>query len=327
MAILGAGLLLLLSVLSHHPSDSRAGMWGDTSEAHIHNWVGPFGAAVSELFVDFLGLTAFLLPVMLGVLVFVMLGRRERSFGFWDGTSFLGLITSVTIMAHLLFPVVAFRGGEVRGGGFLGDVVGGGLVGWLSEPGTWIVATTAFVGASRVSFGVRYVEIGKLLFTRVWEAFGAVSSGAARGIGSRARAVGQWREDLVEDWRHEREIRAEERAWELEERRLALEEAGLERERLELEAEREGLVSGPRGGSRLDDGYERDPAYEAQAMRYMSEAGIERALGMTYKSFLEGIIAELHHSLDMFSSKGGEIQCLSWPCSKWRFAVARPPPR
>ena len=42
-------------------------------------------------------------------------------------------------------------------------------------------------------------------------------------------------------------------------------------------------------------------------IEFVAEAGIERALGMTYKSFLEGIIAELHHSLDMFSSKGGEI--------------------
>ena len=28
---------------------------------------------------------------------------------------------------------------------------------------------------------------------------------------------------------------------------------------------------------------------------------------MTYKSFLEGIVAELHHTVDGFSKKGGEI--------------------
>jgi S-DNA-T family DNA segregation ATPase FtsK/SpoIIIE len=248
VAILGFGLLLLLSVLSYHPSDSQAGLWGAGGEVHIHNWVGPFGASVSELFVSILGITAFLLPILLGVLVFGMLGRRDRSLLFWEATSFLGVVTSVSVMVHLLFPALAFRGGSITGGGFLGDVLGGGLVAWTSEPGTWVLSVTVFLICSRVCFGVKYVEIAKTIFVAAWRSTRSVLSGVAQLLTSRVRAMNSWRAEVLEDWRYERQVAREERQWQIEDRQAEL----------------------------ADEVRDRDMAYEGDAARYQAEADLER---------------------------------------------------
>lgn len=247
VAILGFGLLLLLSVLSYHPSDSEAGLWGAGTEVHIHNWVGPFGASVSELFVSILGITAFLLPVLLGVLVFGLLGRSDRSLVFWEGTSFLGVVTAVSVMVHLLFPSLAFRGGTISGGGFLGEVVGSGLVSWISEPGTWVVTGTTFLICSRVCFGVKYVRIARTCAEAGLKSCRAVLGGTVGFVTSRSRGLNAWRAEVLEDLRHEREVAREERQWQLEDRKAEL----------------------------ADESRERD-VYEGDAARYRAEADLER---------------------------------------------------
>jgi len=240
-------LLLLLSVLSYHPADSEAGLWGAGAETHVHNWVGPFGASVSELFVSILGITAFLLPVLLGVLVFGLLGRSDRSLVFWEGTSFLGVVTAVSVMAYLLFPALAFRGGTITGGGFLGEVVGSGLVAWISEPGTWVVTATTFLICSRVCFGVKYVRIARAGTGLVLRSCRAVLGGALVFVTSRARAMNAWRAEVLEDWRYERDVAREERQWQLEDRQAEL----------------------------ADESRDRD-VYEGDAARYTAEADLER---------------------------------------------------
>lgn len=237
VAILGFGVLLLLSVVSHHPADSQAGTWGQSEEVHIHNWVGPFGAAVSELFVSALGMTAFLLPILLGVLVVGLLGRRDRSLAFWEMATFGGVVTSVSVMVHLLFPIVAFRGGEITGGGLLGKVVGGGLVGWISEPGTWVVSATALVICSRVCFGVKYVELTRTIGGVIWRSCQSVGRGVSNSVFSRLRGANEWRREVTEDWRSERELRREERAWDLEDRQALIDDEARERAAARHQAE------------------------------------------------------------------------------------------
>lgn len=243
--MLGFGALLLLSVLSYHPLDSQAGLWGATDEsAVIHNWAGPFGAAVSELFVSLLGVTAFLLPVLLGLLVVALLGRSTRRVAFWEGMSFLGVVASVSVMVQLMFPTLGFRGATITGGGFLGEILGNGLVAWISEPGSWVVAGTVFVIASRVCFGVKYLEIGRVAGGRGLSVGAFLVGGArsvlaafGRGIGGRASGLVGWGREVMEDWRHEREILREERQWELEDIQAEREDVAREREAARHQAE------------------------------------------------------------------------------------------
>ena len=67
MAMLVSALLLFLALVSYHPSDPS---WNTAAYhgAHAANWVGLAGAAVSDVFLQLIGITALSLPILLGVL-------------------------------------------------------------------------------------------------------------------------------------------------------------------------------------------------------------------------------------------------------------------
>ncbi|MEE2829538.1 MAG: DNA translocase FtsK [Myxococcota bacterium] len=262
VAVLGFGILLLLSVLSYHPRDSRAGLWGATDGAgEVHNWAGPFGAAVAEVFVGLLGLTAFLLPVLLGLLVLALLGRRTRRPAFWELTGLFGVLGAVAVMVQLVFPTLAFRGEVVTGGGLLGEVLAGGLVGWISEPGTWVVSATVFMISARLCFGIQFLQMFRLLGGKgvalLWAGARRLGLGLRSGVRWLAGAVsglGAWAREVIEDWRHERSMLREERLWEREDQ-LAQRDADV-RERENIERETGALLDDAdwnRGGTLAED--------------------------------------------------------------------------
>jgi DNA segregation ATPase FtsK/SpoIIIE, S-DNA-T family len=232
LVLVGVGLLLLLSLLSFHPQDTSSGLWGVADEARpIHNWVGPFGAVISELVVAVLGMTAFALPVLLVLIAVNVFARRSRRIRLGEGLGLVGLVTSLALLVHLVFPDVAFRGDVVAGGGFLGELSSTLLVGWISVPGTWVVGLIGLIISARVAFGVRVFRVGRAVGSKGGEVAGVA---AARGLGGVRAAIGGafgWvgsvfrstREALA-DWRYERDLSREERQWEREEKRARLEE-------------------------------------------------------------------------------------------------------
>ena len=61
--------LLLLALATYHPSDPSLNTATDSALPHdVHNWIGLFGAWLSDLLLQVLGLTAFMLPLWLGSL-------------------------------------------------------------------------------------------------------------------------------------------------------------------------------------------------------------------------------------------------------------------
>ena len=236
VVVIGLGVLLLFALLSHHPLDTRVDAWGVLeADRPVRNWVGPLGAGLSDLVVSLLGTTAFALPVLLVMGAAGLLGRRSRRPRLGEAIGLVGLLLTLAMLVHLIFPDVAFRGAVVPGGGWSGELLASLLVGWISVPGTWVVGLTVLVVCARLTFGVRVFQMGRALGSK-----GGVA--ARRGLGGGrvglARVAG-WIgglgggvRDRVDDWRHERELRREERAWEREEERARLEE---ERVRLEDE--------------------------------------------------------------------------------------------
>ena len=64
MVLLLVSLLLFLALATYHASDPSLNTATDSATAH--NWVGLFGAYLSDVLLQSLGLTAFLLPLWLG---------------------------------------------------------------------------------------------------------------------------------------------------------------------------------------------------------------------------------------------------------------------
>jgi DNA segregation ATPase FtsK/SpoIIIE, S-DNA-T family len=240
LVAVAAGVLLLLALLSYHPGDKLVGQWG--GDGGVHNWVGPFGAWASELAVAALGLTAFAMPLHLGLLAVSIFTRRGGRVRLGEGLGLLGVVSATALVVELVVPTLTFRGGVLHGGGGLGEVLLTVVSSQLGRPGAWVVGLTLLAGSMRVAFGVRVLSLLRGLFgTGGGLAVGAAGASArgARGVaGGAAAGLDRFRHSVsegIEDWRSEREARREERRWQREERQMALEDdrqAALEEDRL-----------------------------------------------------------------------------------------------
>jgi DNA segregation ATPase FtsK/SpoIIIE, S-DNA-T family len=152
-----AALLLLLSVATWHASDPSLNTATDTTLPHavVHNWVGLFGAWLSDLLLQTLGIAAFLLPLWLGGLGWTWMHSRPSGSPWlrWTGTllalvflpAVFGLLPWHWRWMHLL-PIE----------GVVGRLISALLVGYINIQGAWLVAgilaAAGIYFASAVSF-------------------------------------------------------------------------------------------------------------------------------------------------------------------------------
>jgi S-DNA-T family DNA segregation ATPase FtsK/SpoIIIE len=144
-------LLVLLALATYSPADPSL----NTATSQLpHNWIGLFGAWLSDLLLQSIGLTAFLLPLWLAGLGFTWMRSRP------GGSPFLRFIG--TVLAVVFVPTVFallpwhFRWlNAIPAEGVSGRLVSSLLVGYLNIQGAWLVAgilaATGFYFASAVS--------------------------------------------------------------------------------------------------------------------------------------------------------------------------------
>jgi len=154
--LLLVSLLLLLSLATWHASDpSLNTASGETGPHAVHNWIGLFGAWLSDLLLQSTGITAFFIPLWLGGLGWTWMHSRPSGSPWlrWTGTvialiflpAVFGLLPWHWRWLHLL-PVE----------GVAGRMVSALLVGYINIQGAWLVAgilaATGLYFASAVSF-------------------------------------------------------------------------------------------------------------------------------------------------------------------------------
>ncbi|HVN92060.1 MAG TPA: DNA translocase FtsK [Terracidiphilus sp.] len=155
LVLLLVSLLLFLALATYHASDPS--MNTATDAATARNWVGLFGAYLSDILLQSLGLAAFLLPVWLGSVGWTWMRSRP------GGSPILRWIG--TVMALVFVPAVFgllpwhWRWLHVVPvEGVVGRMVSGLLVVYLNIQGAWLVAAAlAACGlyfASAISFWV-----------------------------------------------------------------------------------------------------------------------------------------------------------------------------
>jgi S-DNA-T family DNA segregation ATPase FtsK/SpoIIIE len=104
-----ASILLFLSLVTYHPADPSIDTAADAAlSPGVQNWIGLFGAGFSDLALQFLGLTAFLVPLWMGSLGWGWMRSRSR------GTVWLRCLGS--ILAVLFTPAVFWRVARHRRG-------------------------------------------------------------------------------------------------------------------------------------------------------------------------------------------------------------------
>jgi DNA segregation ATPase FtsK/SpoIIIE, S-DNA-T family len=149
-------VLLLLALATYHPSDPSLNTATDSASPHaIRNWVGLFGAWLSDLVLQFAGLTAFLLPLWMGGLAWDWM--RSRSGGsVW--LRWVGCVVAV-VFVPTVFGLVPWHWRWMHAvpvEGVIGHLVADALIVYLNIQGAWLVAgVLAAAGlylASAVSF-------------------------------------------------------------------------------------------------------------------------------------------------------------------------------
>ncbi|MGA2216960.1 MAG: DNA translocase FtsK [Terracidiphilus sp.] len=158
LVLLLVSLLLLLSLTTWHATDPSLNTAADAATPHaIRNWIGLFGAYLSDLLLQSLGITAFFLPLWIAGLGWSWMHSRPGGSPLlrWIGTilalvffpATLGLLPWHWLWLHLL-PVE----------GVVGRLMAGLLVSYVNIQGAWLIAgalaATGLYFASAVSFSV-----------------------------------------------------------------------------------------------------------------------------------------------------------------------------
>ena len=182
-------LMVLVALATYHPSDPSLNTAADAVKPQ--NWMGLFGAWLSDLLLQTLGMTAFLLPLWAGGLGWTWLRSRA------GGSAFLRLTGSVLALAFVpaVFALLPWHGHWMHAvplEGVVGRLMAGMLVGYLNVQGAWLVTAV--------------LAVGGLYFAS------AVSIRAIVGaMEDRWLTVVEWH-DRWRNWREERAETREERA-------------------------------------------------------------------------------------------------------------------
>jgi S-DNA-T family DNA segregation ATPase FtsK/SpoIIIE len=155
MLLLLVSLLLFLALATYHVGDPSLNT--ATATAMPHNWIGLFGAYLSDLLLQSLGITAFLLPLWLGGVGWTWMRSRPGGAPIlrWMGTllalTFLPAILGLLPWHWRWLHVVPIEG-------VVGRLMSGLLVVYLNLQGAWVVAValaaTGLYFASNVNVAV-----------------------------------------------------------------------------------------------------------------------------------------------------------------------------
>jgi S-DNA-T family DNA segregation ATPase FtsK/SpoIIIE len=182
-------MLVLLALATYHATDPSWNTASATGPSAVRNWIGLFGASLSDLLLQALGVTAFLLPLWLGGLGWTWMRSRPGGSAWlrWMG-AVLALAFAPAVLALMPWRLL-WQGRPVEG--VVGLLISDQLVRYLNLRGAWLVA-------------------GVLAAAGLFFASAVVVSTIAETIQARWRNLvslhDRWR-----NWREERAERNEER--------------------------------------------------------------------------------------------------------------------
>jgi len=212
IALFALGLMLTLCLVFFNPNDPS---WNSAGQEETQNLVGPVGAYVAAFMLQSVGLSSYLLPLLLFIAAWYRFRTRRINapVSLVAGLLLL-LISTSAILAIGNLPLLFDQ--SVRAGGFIGAFVGGSLAGALNAVGALVLllalAATGLLLATNFSFARAYEH--------AVDAFGHPST-FLNSLSARFRT-----------WRTERRELAAERAEQRRAARAAHEETIAEEKRL-----------------------------------------------------------------------------------------------
>ncbi|HEX6648864.1 MAG TPA: DNA translocase FtsK 4TM domain-containing protein, partial [Pyrinomonadaceae bacterium] len=199
---LALGLLLALCLISaaFYPNDPS---WNSAGQTETKNWAGAIGANVAATAFQFIGLAAYLLPLLL----FAAAWRRFRTSSIHSPwTRIVGLVILVVAAAALL-SISHMRplfDGSVQPGGLLGAVVAQGLASGLSNVGATVLLVAIAASGLLLATNFSFVRLYEIIAQAIGSRFAFVPK-----LPERFRA---WRQARIEHAKLRKETKAAIRA-------------------------------------------------------------------------------------------------------------------
>jgi S-DNA-T family DNA segregation ATPase FtsK/SpoIIIE len=146
-----SALLLFLALASYSPLDPSLNSASILTGSHAaRNWIGIFGAYLSDIILQFLGVGSFLLPIFMAMLG--MRWFRSRAVQTPIAKTLGGIWMLLFVPALLAILPVHFRWmGAIPIEGLVGRILGDVLIRYLNVAGAYIVCTTVLAVALYLS--------------------------------------------------------------------------------------------------------------------------------------------------------------------------------
>jgi DNA segregation ATPase FtsK/SpoIIIE, S-DNA-T family len=199
--LLASAALLFLALASYSPADPSLNTAGSLNRS-ANNWIGIFGAVISDLMVQSVGVCVFLLPVMLGFLGLRWFKSREVSS---PGAKALGgailMIFAPALLA--LLPWQMRWHDAVPLEGLLGRIVGDVLLHYFNQVGAYIISATVVAAAMYLSTAFSFSTARVWFLSRfafvmaAWQRMQDWRSGFANWRAARAKAAEQRRAEKL----------------------------------------------------------------------------------------------------------------------------------
>ncbi len=197
LVLLLVSVLLFLALATYHAGDPSLNTAADPVAVHaVHNWIGILGAYASDLLLQSLGVTAFLLPVWMGAIAWGWMRSRAGSPAILRPVGALLMV----VFVPALFGLTPWRWRWlhlVAAEGVMGRLMAGLLASYLNIEGAWIVAAGLAAAGIYFAFAISFRAIKE-------------------GIEDRWLRLAEWH-DRWRNWREERAERRAEREAEREE--------------------------------------------------------------------------------------------------------------
>jgi S-DNA-T family DNA segregation ATPase FtsK/SpoIIIE len=158
IVLLFAALFLLVSLIGYDSADPSWAHAGPPGQK-VHNIGGPVGAWLADAAFQGFGFVSFLLPFMIAYLGIkaVLIGERQHLLR--KAGKFLLALVILGPLLNLLLPKIPWRGTQIQAGGFISDLINGGLTGLLNSTGAVILLVAAAVLFLALSTGLSFKRL------------------------------------------------------------------------------------------------------------------------------------------------------------------------
>jgi S-DNA-T family DNA segregation ATPase FtsK/SpoIIIE len=135
IAIFVIALLLLICLLTFNPNDPS---WNVSGQKETQNWIGWIGANIAAIFLQFIGLSSYLIPPLLFVIAWRRFRTRKISSPLGRIAGLSLIVVSIASLLSLSFLPMLFDS-SIYAGGLLGTMIGRALESGLNTFGSVIL--------------------------------------------------------------------------------------------------------------------------------------------------------------------------------------------